>query len=720
MKFTIALSFLAASAVQAMDHSNFKLQKEFMAAMHSKSTIKAAAKVGKMQQLNERLLKASRQLQNNQGGSYNTFLADQDGNIYYQGNDGLYYTSNGAQVQPNANGLYPWEYNAIPYDLASRSFKYAGCSAIKSYDTDRAEENGNPMVLDNFAVFRLCPADHCNQYSTTGCSKNYGEYAVDIKTYLMYLLSFYDEEYEGFCEYCKPCDYQVQSIAKMDLQVCHQTESENQYQLYSQLRQQAYNDYVTANGQKSGNSFNWFGFGNKNSGSSSQSASSGNPYSYTYNATADGEQDQQNADAQQEADGEFVAQFEGQLYSWQSEANQDYTWNHYETQEAREEAYANNAAYQSCMTFVEGMQFQYLTASQANGGNADYSSSNSGQTYYDEDGNFQGYGNQDLDTSMYQYWMGMGCCEDGSVCDTCQVQVSEVYGFCDDYVCGSDYYSYCSDYYKSQQEQEIVLTDFLECSPYVDGNGKEYYIGPHCGSDHFTISLGVFSDENCVNYIGDSVSLKTILGSSYSDKDLFQFPEACISCDGMDDYAEYLEQGTSGRYGAYSALPDKATDTAFAMCSTLYTLSAQCNEHMNNYYQVSRLMSSVELADEARSCTFISNIMGGSFDESGIIQLKDDTFIWNDLRNPHQYRRLRMPVMQALSLSASMILAIAMAALAFSYQRAFRREGKESPWSPTAIFQRRHGLKKPAAPKQAASDGSTPIADPDGNYVMLA
>ena len=79
--------------------------------------------------------------------------------------------------------------------------------------------------------------------------------------------------------------------------------------------------------------------------------------------------------------------------------------------------------------------------------------------------------------------------------------------------------------------------------------------------------------------------------------------------------------------------------------------------------------------------------------------------------------------MQALSLSASIILTIAMAAMAFSYQRAFRREGKESPWSPTAIFQRRHGMKKPAAaPKQAASEGAatTPIADPDGNYVMLA
>jgi hypothetical protein len=186
----------------------------------------------------------------------------------------------------------------------------------------------------------------------------------------------------------------------------------------------------------------------------------------------------------------------------------------------------------------------------------------------------------------------------------------------------------------------------------------------------------------------------------------------------MDDYAEYLAQGSEGRYGEYSALPDKATDTAFAMCTSLYTLSAQCNSHMNNYNQVSRLMSSDELAEETRSCTFISNIMGGSYDESGAIQLKDDTFNWNDIRNSHQYRRLRMPAGQAITLSFSIVLTIAMAAMAYTSQRAFRREGKESPWSPTAIFRNRHGIKKPAAPTQTSEP--TPTTDPDGNYVILA
>jgi len=776
MKLSLALAFLTATAVQAFDkHAQFNVDKDFMAAMQSKSSIKAASKAGKLLQLQDRLLKASRKLQNNnnqqQGnGKYDAFLADQDGNIYYQGNNGLYYDTNGQQVQPNANGLYPWEYNAIPYDLASRSFKYAGCAAIKTYDVERARENENPMVLDNFAVFRLCPADHCNQYSATGCTKNYGEYAVDIKTYLMYLLAFYNEEYEGFCDYCRPCDYQVQNIAKIETKMCLQAESENQFQYYAQLRQQAYTDYVEANGQKSGNSWNWFGFGGNRgnvynngqgmggwgNGNANNSNSQSNPYGF-YNYSANGEvvegeegyqsqgynaqdynaQQQQyneeNPNAQYDQGEDWVtlrtSEWTNEISaSWVTEAHAAYQagtpyW-------ATDDGYENNAAYQSCKTFVTGMQDQYLAEMQAqngyNGNNANGANANGGN-YYDEDANFQSYNSPTHASAMYDYWKNMDCCVDGSVCDYCQTRVSNAYGFCDDYLCG-EYYDHCSDNYKTQQQLEVDLSDFLECSPYEDGNGKQYYIGPHCGSDRYTISLGVFSDESCLNYVGDSISLKSILGSGYSDKDLFQFPEACISCDGMDEYAQYMEEGgTEGRYGMYSNLPDKATDTAFAMCTSLYTLSAQCNEHMTNYEQVSRLMSSQEAADESRSCTFIDNIISGSYDEFGVIQLRDDTFNWNDLRNPHQYRRLRMPVGQALGLSFSIILTIALAAMAYSYQRAFRREGMQSPWSPTAIFRSRHGISKPNPPGAGTSPvvkGKEPPAGSatgiDGNYVMLA
>ena len=74
--------------------------------------------------------------------------------------------------------------------------------------------------------------------------------------------------------------------------------------------------------------------------------------------------------------------------------------------------------------------------------------------------------------------------------------------------------------------------DYLECQRYVKEMGQQYYIGPHCGSDHYTISLGVFSDENCLKYMGDDISLASVLGYTYSDQDIFKLPKQCISCDG--------------------------------------------------------------------------------------------------------------------------------------------------------------------------------------------
>lgn len=778
MKFSLALSFLVAGGAAAAS-SNFALNKEFMAAMHGKPQIQKASKAGKMKQLQERLLKASRKLdqaQQNSAAYYGqngqAFLADQDGNLYFQGNDGLYYDVDGQQVQPNENGLYPWEYNAIPYNLASRSFKYAGCAAIKTYDTERGYENGNPMVVDNFAVFRLCPSDHCNEYSATGCSKNYGEYAVDIKTYLLFLLNFYEEEYENFCGYCEPCDSGSQTNAKSYLQECHQVQANNEFQYYSDLRAQAYQDYQDANAKNS-NGWSWFGSSGKSSvynngngfdaydgsfynGASGSSNTVNYPSGY-YNNNNNGNRLLEQNNGQ----GDDANQQEG-----------DQVWQDYMTYvndgmmpdgtyaADRDEMYENNSAYQSCTAFVQGMQAQYLQAVQAQGGNADYSNGqayggynnynayqqavNNGQedqyyqnannaqaqnNYYDEDGNYQAYQNSNLDSSMYDYWMGMSCCQDGSVCDACQVLASEQYGFCDEYVCG-EYYTYCSDQY-SQNQEEVDLTQFLECTAYENGNGQQYYIGPHCGSDHFTIGLGIFSDENCVNYIGDSVSLKQVLGYQHSDAELFQFPETCISCDGLDEYAEFREEAQEGRYGEYYAAPDSAMDTSFAMCTSLYMLSAQCNEKMSNYEQVSRLMTTNEKAEEDRSCTFIDNIIGGSFDETGEIVLKDSTFNWNDIRNRHQYGRIRMPAGQALLLSFSIIAVIATAAMAYSYTRAFRREGMESPWSPTAIFRKRHGKANPATDGQTrpsisvttAKEGApvtTPNTDPDGNYVMMS
>ncbi len=147
----------------------------------------------------------------------------------------------------------------------------------------------------------------------------------------------------------------------------------------------------------------------------------------------------------------------------------------------------------------------------------------------------------------------------------------------------------------------------------------------------------------------------------------------------QDEY-EQNNQHNEGRYGEYVSSPQTTNDGVVAMCSALYSGSAQCNMNMNNFEQISRYMSQYEMDQESRYCAFIENIIYGSFDESGEIMLKPEQFDFADWRNPHQYKKLRMSVAQAVGLSMSIILCVALLATAAVTNRALTRQS--TPWKP--------------------------------------
>ena len=133
------------------------------------------------------------------------------------------------------------------FDLTARSFKYSGCAAIKAFDPDLAENSGNPMTVDTYAVFRLCPEDSCNKYSLTGCGKNYGEYVVEMSTYLEFMLDFYEDHYGAFCDYCYSCDYNYQVMKKQMQGECYENMAQADYEMEQEQQQMAWEDYYQQN-----------------------------------------------------------------------------------------------------------------------------------------------------------------------------------------------------------------------------------------------------------------------------------------------------------------------------------------------------------------------------------------------------------------------------------------------------------------------------------------
>lgn len=656
------------------------------------------------------------------------------------------------------------------FDLTARSFKYSGCAAIKAFDPDRAANTGNPMTVDTYAVFRLCPEDSCNKYSLTGCGKNYGEYVVEMSTYLEFMLDFYADHYGAYCDYCYSCDYNYQVMKKQTQGECYEAMNQADYQIEQEQQQMAWGDYYQQNfgdmseymqqkqqyqqqmQQQMNSAEQNYNVNNANNANAYQQGGNGNSYN------ANGNNDGYN----RKLDGGYYSDFAAYTQG-DSSGSYDGSYGGYNgsyggyNQAAQNDGYANgqnqyaqqNAAY----TNNQNSQSSSNLYGWINGGQV------SGQSYYNmmnqqmqmQDGQpIYGYVNENgefvdlCDSNGYTdengktynincdaYESKMMVCSDGSLCDYCEYQVDLNFEPCDEYVC-KDYYTYCSDLYEPQykqmyndgnnnnnnnnnngggnynynwnygggggggggqsqysyqeaQQQKDDLYQFLDCTEYVNEYGQQYFVGPHCGSDHYTISLGVFSDENCVNYLGETVSLSKVLGYGYSDESFFHLPHECISCDGAqqfeDDQDRYQEMYMGqGVYGDYVEAPNEEFDDVVGMCAALFERSAQCNIHMNNYDMMSKYMETIDASFEQRYCAFIDNIVYGTYDEMGEIKLRSDTFDFNDWRNPDQYKKMKMPAGQAIGLALSILLVIALSALAFITQRSLTRRG--TPWRP--------------------------------------
>lgn len=109
---------------------------------------------------------------------------------------------------------------------------------------------------------------------------------------------------------------------------------------------------------------------------------------------------------------------------------------------------------------------------------------------------------------------------------------------CDEEICED--YSMCveeepADDDAAEEEEEVNMEEFFDCVRVEygddDGNDEEYFLGPHCGSDGYTVSIGVYSDEECNTYIGDDMSVEDVAGFSIDTDELSSyFPKECVSC----------------------------------------------------------------------------------------------------------------------------------------------------------------------------------------------
>ena len=78
--------------------------------------------------------------------------------------------------------------------VSNYSIKFQGCYKTPQWNEDAGDDNDVKISTLNIVRFRLCPSDMCYANSATGCNQGYGDYVIDMNTYLQAIVDLqYDQ-----------------------------------------------------------------------------------------------------------------------------------------------------------------------------------------------------------------------------------------------------------------------------------------------------------------------------------------------------------------------------------------------------------------------------------------------------------------------------------------------------------------------------------------------
>jgi len=95
--------------------------------------------------------------------------------------------------------------------LANYDIKFQGCHHVSQWNAEVDGEEDVRIETKRLVRFRLCPSGYCSDESGGGCKEGYGDYIIDMNTYVNAFMQMKEEYEEQKCEayaeagYCN-CD----------------------------------------------------------------------------------------------------------------------------------------------------------------------------------------------------------------------------------------------------------------------------------------------------------------------------------------------------------------------------------------------------------------------------------------------------------------------------------------------------------------------------------
>lgn len=300
---------------------------------------------------------------------------------------------------------------------------------------------------------------------------------------------------------------------------------------------------------------------------------------------------------------------------------------------------------------------------------------------------------------------------------------------------GCPEYDTCAEY-QNVPDFDETYSQYFTCTQVQRNNGNVAYLAPHCGEDGFTVTLGVFSDAYCADYIGYGVDVNNYVDFSYAADpndplrsyynsangpvlDQLQWSNehnVCIDCDlGALLYAGEIESANAQQsyYNNYNNQNNenrdnyqyKRTGEVTDICQTLYQYAARCDKHYRSYSSRTAQSKYQNLmAMEDLSCDFIESIAIDNYNENGGIALGNDGNYMREsssglASSDNMYVQnagkaiARVTPLQIFGILASIAACCCLAAWSMSLNKSL---AKGAPWRP------RRGLNSGAQPQEVA------------------
>lgn len=120
--------------------------------------------------------------------------------------------------------------------LQDYSVKFLGCHHVQQWNTNVDDEDDVRILTKRLVRFRLCPSDQCSNDRATGCNSKFGDYVVDMDTFLASYLEGLENDKEEICEdaatecqgYCENNDDDCVTSCYYSLDVGFCVEEENE------------------------------------------------------------------------------------------------------------------------------------------------------------------------------------------------------------------------------------------------------------------------------------------------------------------------------------------------------------------------------------------------------------------------------------------------------------------------------------------------------------